>query len=311
MTVAKVAVENTVYHFDKGFDYLVPADLLEKALPGCRVLVPFGTANSQRQGIILSLEQQEETDKIKAVIAVLDKAPLLSSEALKLITWLKERYFCTLFDAAKLLLPTGINLKIKTMYSVTRAADSIELENFDKTEQQIIQYLSQQRAAVEREKILKLFGIVSESTILEKLCKADILCKSSDMARMIGDATLKMVELVECDETPKLTPKQKSVFRILQDVGTASLKEVCYFSGVTASVVDTLVKKGLARYYETEVYRNPYNSVCNPASCNSIILSPEQQSAYDQLYSQYRLGTGGVSLLYGVTGSGKHRFLCV
>ena len=40
-----VAVEKAAYHFDREFDYLVPDDLSAEALPGCRVLVPFGSAN--------------------------------------------------------------------------------------------------------------------------------------------------------------------------------------------------------------------------------------------------------------------------
>ena len=47
---ARVAVENTAYHFDKAFDYLIPEELLEQAKPGCRVLVPFGAGNDDSGG---------------------------------------------------------------------------------------------------------------------------------------------------------------------------------------------------------------------------------------------------------------------
>ncbi len=305
MTVAKVAVENTVYHFDKAFDYLVPAELTAAVKPGSRVLVPFGSANSKRQGMILALEQQSDTDKIKPVLAVLDKAPLLSNEAVQLVTWLKEHYFCTLFDAAKLLLPSGINLKIKTSYSLSHKIDPDELASFDETEQQVIQFLSHKKVPVEREKLLKAIGLVPDSPVPEKLCKANILEKSSGAVRVIGDATQKMVRFVDNPELAKLTPKQKSVYQVLSDVGSASLKELCYFAGVTPSVVDTLVSKGAAQYYDFEIYRNPYGEVKNPESCEEIVLSEEQHAAYQNLYSQYKSGTGGVSLLYGVTGSGK------
>ena len=108
-TIAKVAVEKTVYHFDRAFDYCIPKELSANAKPGCRVMVPFGGANSKRQGIILALAVQKETDCLKPILAVLDKAPLLSNEGLRLVPWLKEHYFCTLFDAVKLLLPIVMN----------------------------------------------------------------------------------------------------------------------------------------------------------------------------------------------------------
>jgi primosomal protein N' (replication factor Y) (superfamily II helicase) len=305
MTVAKVAVENTVYHFDKAFDYLIPTELVASAKPGCRVLIPFGAANSKRLGMILELEMQSDTDKIKSVLAVLDKAPLLSNEALHLIPWLKEHYFCTLFEAAKLLLPTGINLKIKTQYSLAHAIDSIDLAAFEEAERCVIAFLSHKKVPAERELLLKAVGLATDSPVPEMLCKAGVLVKNSEAVRQVGDATQKMVRLIENRDVPKFTPKQRCVYQVLCDVGSASLKELCYFSGVTSSVVDSLVAKGTAQYYDFEIYRNPYDEVQNQEFMEEIVLSKEQQTAYQNLYQQYRSASGGVSLLYGVTGSGK------
>ncbi len=305
MTVAKVAVENTVFHFDKAFDYLVPQSLAERAQPGCRVLVPFGTADSKRQGMILAVEQQEQSDKIKSVLAVLDKAPLLSTEAVQLVFWLKDHYFCTLFDAVKLLIPTGINLKLKTNYQLSHPPDFAELDSFKETERQIVAFLAAQKQPVEREKLLKALGLASDCAVPEQLYRQGILTKSSDTVRIVGDATLKMVRLVESTDPPKLSPKQKTVYRVLNDVGSASVKELCYFAGTTPAVVNKLVEKELAQYYEVEVYRNPYEHTDNASESVNLVLSEEQQTAYLNLLRQYHSGKGGVSLLYGVTGSGK------
>lgn len=304
MTVAKIAVENAVFHFDKAFDYLVPEALAGQALPGCRVLVPFGGANSRRQGILLALEEREPQDKIKSVLAVLDKAPLLSNQGIQLVYWLKERYFCTLFEAAKLLLPTGISLKIKTEYALARPLDQIELEALSETERQAVLAVSRAKSPPAREKLLKTLGLAADSPVPEKLCKAGVFEKRSGAVRNVGDASVKMVRLAECEPLPKLTARQADVYRVLKDVGGAALKELCYFAGVTPVVVDALVKKGLARYEECEVYRNPYAEVQDPASPGDIVLSAEQERAFDGLSQKYR-GGGGVSLLYGVTGSGK------
>ena len=302
-TIAKIAVENTVYHFDKAFDYFIPDELVSDAKLGCRVMVPFGASNNKRLGIILELINQDNADKIKSISAVLDQAPLLSNEALCLIKWMKERYFCTLFDAAKLLLPTGINLKINTEYSLR--IPPADISEYSETEQQIITHLLHAKGPVEREKLLKAVGLPMDSTVLEKLLKDNLLVKNSNVVRQIGDATQKMVRLIEDAESPKLTPKQKSVYKILCDVGSASLKELCYFAGVTQSVVNTLIVKGIAQYYDFEVYRNPYDHIINPEFSEDIVLSTEQQVAYEHLNQQYKDGCGGVSLLFGVTGSGK------
>ncbi len=307
LTIAKIAVEKTVYHFDKAFDYVIPEDLLKTAKPGCRVMVPFGNSNTKRLGLILSTVNQNEKEKskLKQITAVLDKLPLLSNEALNLVVWLKEHYFCTLFEASKLLLPTGINLEIKTEYSLKKAVDTIDLACFSKIEQQVIQYLSNFKKPVRKAKILDDLGLSNESNTLEKLCNIDIIEKNSEAFRKIGDATQKMVRLTNLSEIPKLTPKQKSVYSILIDTGSASLKELCYFAGVTPAVVNALVKKGVVELYDLEIYRNPYNQVESSESSENIVLSTEQQAAFNDLFKSYKSGKFEVSLLYGVTGSGK------
>ena len=304
--IAKVAVENTVYHFDKAFDYLVPENLLPAICSGLRIMVPFGAGNNKRQGMILELSKQPAANNLKSIAAVLDKAPLLNNEMLCLINWLKERYFCTLFDAVKLLLPTGINLKMKTQYQLVRPLEDLKQNDFTASQWHVFVNLAARKAPVERVKLLKNLELSVEDTILEKLYKDGFLNKTDGFVRQVGDAVEKMVRLAEESAVqPKLTPKQKDIAKILSDVGTASLKELCYFAGVTVSVVNTLVTKGVVEYYECEIYRNPYDEIENSDHREEIVLSDEQQIAFDRLHKQYSEGTGGVSLLYGVTGSGK------
>ena len=304
-TIAQIAVENTVYHFDKAFDYLIPLDLAENAKPGCRVLVPFGTANHKRQGMILSLAVcNEPPQRIKPVLALLDQTPLLNEEAVQLVYWMKERYFCTFFDAVKLLLPVGINLKVTVSYFPVPEAQW-DRENLDMMELRIMEYLGQAQKPVVREKLCDALGISVDHPSLVSLYKRGLIGRSDSTLRKVGDATQKMVRFLETDGLPKLTPKQKNVYEVLLDVGSASLKELCYFTGVTNVVVDSLVKKGLAEYYETEIYRNPYKDVPADVQEEQIHLSEEQECAYQNLLGTYYEGKAAVSLLYGVTGSGK------
>ena len=75
--VANIAIDNTNYGFDIEYSYSVPTELYSEAKVGCRVLVPFGNGNKTKEGLILSLKNDEYDNKIKSIIAVLDKAPLL------------------------------------------------------------------------------------------------------------------------------------------------------------------------------------------------------------------------------------------
>ena len=124
--VAKIAVEKAVYSFDREFDYAVPDALSAAAAVGKRVLVPFGRGNSRRQGIITALAS-EEAEGLKPVLAVTDETPVLSPEMLAVARFMKEHYFCTLYDAVKTMLPAGINYRVTTVYGVRQTDEAASL----------------------------------------------------------------------------------------------------------------------------------------------------------------------------------------
>lgn len=119
----------------------------------------------------------------------------------------------------------------------------------------------------------------------------------------IGSKSLKMARLTNNDtDFGSLTKKQRSVCELLADIGAAGVNEICEFCSVSTGVLNTLEKHNIVEFYNKEIMRNPYASSTEGAK-EDIILSPEQSSAYKQ--NSQLLDKGGVSLLYGVTGSGK------
>lgn len=111
--VARVAVAAATYSIDKPYDYLVPESLQDRIAVGIRVIVPFGRGNRTSEGVILALVQERRRDKLKAIASVLDQESVLGPQEIKLALWLRERYFCTLYDAVKTLLPAGLWYQIK------------------------------------------------------------------------------------------------------------------------------------------------------------------------------------------------------
>jgi len=302
-----VAVDRTAYHFDKLFDYRIPPEFSGTAQAGCRVTVPFGGGNRRRQGMIMALETTSEYERIKPLTAVLDKAPLLSTEMLALAVWLRERTFCTYFDAVKAMLPVGITLKLTTVYSAAPALrETLEAGRLDEEEQALGEALLKSGAPLEREKLLDSCGLSADSKYLEKMLEAGLLIQDSDSVRRVSDATLRMVRLTEADPAElRLTRKQQSIYDLIEEAGSASVKELCYLGGVTESVVQALSEKGVAEYFEREVYRNPYWEGAVERKTEEILLTPEQQSVFDGLKEQMRRETAEAALLFGVTGSGK------
>lgn len=298
---AQIAVENTTYSFDKPFSYAVPEHLQSLIRVGMRVLVPFGRGNKKRQGIVLLLEDNNADEKLKSIITIVDKEPVLNEELISLADFMKEHYFCTLYDAVKTMLPAGINYNLTTVYGIQSSDENTLL---DAEEQRIYDYLLKKRTATKVETILDAFGL-SDTRILDEMVSKSLLYKSDEAFRRVNDAVMKMVSPALGAETMnvKLTEKQQRVFEIICASGGISVKEVCYFVGVTSSVIETLAKKGLVHFYDEEVFR--IENRTKDSTIAPIILSDEQNRACENLYSEYTDEKPHISLLYGVTGSGK------
>ena len=108
MHVAKIAVSAATYWIDKPYDYLIPPELAGMSAPGMRVVVPFGKGNRRAEGIILALSDHSDNKEIKSVQQLLDDEPVLTQLQLKLALWMRERFFCTVYDAVKAMLPAGL-----------------------------------------------------------------------------------------------------------------------------------------------------------------------------------------------------------
>ena len=110
-TIAKIAVSGIPFRLDRPFDYAIPMDMKEKVQPGVRVEVPFTRANRRTEGIVLALAPIGAYEKLKPISEVLDEAPILTQAQIKLALWMHERFFCTVYEAVKAMLPAGLWFK--------------------------------------------------------------------------------------------------------------------------------------------------------------------------------------------------------
>ncbi|MCQ2463808.1 MAG: primosomal protein N', partial [Clostridia bacterium] len=184
---ALVGVENTAYHFDMAYTYVIPPEMQGNCLPGCRVMVSFGLSKKgRRQGIVLEITETEENSKLKPVLAVLDKAPLLNCEMLGLVRRLKETTFCTYFEAARVMFPTGINLKIQTSYAAS--PEVTDDGGLNEQERRVFSYLKDKKKFVEKEKLYAALGMDKNSDIAEVLYESGLLLKDYGAGGAVSDA---------------------------------------------------------------------------------------------------------------------------
>ncbi|HBI96096.1 MAG TPA: primosomal protein N', partial [Ruminococcaceae bacterium] len=110
--IAKVAVNDATIHFDKLYSYLVPPDFSESLWPGSIVLVPFGRGSHPRMAVVLEVGTEEAPDpRLKSLLAAAPEKARLTPDLLELVHFLKDRYFCTWYEAVKAVIPYGAQYK--------------------------------------------------------------------------------------------------------------------------------------------------------------------------------------------------------
>ena len=227
--LAQVAVENTVYHFDKLFTYRVPEHLRGQAAPGTRVLVPFGAGNRERVGMVFSLDGQPG-EKLKEIVQTLDREPVLDPWQLEFALWMKDRCYCTLFEAVKQMIPAGLHLRLKDSYLLDSGFTNFDRECFDAVSWQIITTLRAAGRAMPFEKLSQKLGLDQGCPEFQALQEQGIVRKVNLATGRLKDAVARMARPIE-GFSGKLTPRQKEVYQVLLDVGEASERELCYFTG--------------------------------------------------------------------------------
>ena len=106
-----VAVSNATFHFDKLYTYAVMPDQQDTVKLGSMVLVPFGLGSRARMGVVLACDAEPESAKLKYLFDVAPASACLTPELLRLVHFLKERTFCTYYEAVKAVIPYGAQYK--------------------------------------------------------------------------------------------------------------------------------------------------------------------------------------------------------
>ena len=114
-----VAVSNATFHFDKLYTYAVLPEHEDQVRLGSMVLVPFGRGSRARMGVVLACDAEPPHSKLKYLFDVAPASACLTPELLRLVHFLKERTFCTYYEAVKAVIPYG------AQYKPTVAADGV------------------------------------------------------------------------------------------------------------------------------------------------------------------------------------------
>ena len=307
--IAKIAVSAATFAIDKPYSYHVPEDLA--LAPGMRVTVPFGRGNRRSEGVVLTIEDGEDRS-LKAVERSLDEEPVLSPYGLRLAAFLRERYFCTFYDAIRAMLPGGLWFREQASVALTEDLSWKDAVIKKEGAFEILSHLEDLGGKADEQ---TLASVVEDEEVrqaaLQYLLRKKWVRSDADFSRRASDKTEKIATLASSAEEamefasrrPKSANLQRAVLELLCSVGSAAVKELCYFTGASTATVNRLEKLGYVQLTERPVLRC---REIRPAQLDGpLILSDDQQEVFEALQTRMHSDAPGVALLYGVTGSGK------
>ena len=239
-----VAVSNATFHFDKLYTYAVMPDQQDTVRLGSMVLVPFGRGSRARMGVVLACDAEPESAKLKFLFDVAPASACLTPELLRLVHFLKERTFCTYYEAVKAVIPYG------AQYKPTVAEDGV-------------------------------------TPVLQK----QLIRHTENAYKLVGTLPPK----------PRPTAKQLAAVALL--AGGERTLSALEEKGISRAVLDNLCAKGVLECSKVNKSIDLYSSI--PLKNEPILLTEEQQAAYNALLPGLEDAAPHSALLYGVTGSGK------
>ncbi len=311
--IAKVAVSAATFSIDRPYDYLIPQPMLEKARPGVRVSVPFGRGNRSCEGVILARETGPKRTGVKPLLSVLDDEPVLDGWGVSLALWMRQRYFCTMYEAVKTILPAGLWYRLREVFTLTEGLDRAaagSLAGKIKHAEPVLDAVFATGGNAELTWLKTVCGEDAEPT-LRALCKKGVLSSSVTSTRRVSDKQRRMAELTmdAAEALALVEPRKKSapmryeVVLLLSATGRASVRDICYFTGASVQTLKGLEKSGIVAFSEEERLRIPEPKEVEPGP--PIVLNDEQQAAFERLLALTQSRKAEAALLQGVTGSGK------
>ena len=283
----------------KTYTYGVPQDWLTRMSVGCRVLVPFG--RRRLTGYILAVGEQSSHDEVKAVLDILDEAPLFPKEMVPFFQWMADYYLHPIGLVIKTALPAGLSLYEYTEVVITETGKAALTRAATPPLMRAILNRLESRPC-KRHLLERQVGQRIPKLVFGKLKESGWI----DFQRRLSPGqtrpkTERVVRLVQPKVTPMTLPREKIIDALVHR-GDQSLVKLKKIVPTAAAVVRGLVRVGAVTAYNQSVYRDPFGEPIRPDQPPA--LSADQRVVFKAVANE--LGHGFQTfLLAGVTGSGK------
>jgi primosomal protein N' (replication factor Y) len=298
------------------FSYRVPSKLAASALPGMRVLVPFG--HRRLTGIIIRTDTAENPKATREIEHVLDERPAFSPAMLQFTRWMSEYYLCPWGDVLKAALPAGISLDEKRHWVLSEPFDEARLAEILKMYPDAHDVVEALKAGpVPPERMAKQYGFGPRSAMLKRMQDAGLVSFRPVLrppkVKSHFDSVVNLSAEVQAEYGPDYLGRLRSVheqhlLRMIFECGPEGILRSDLLKGATSArkqAFARLLAAGSLALRLEEVTRWDPHTEATPKISVPKQLTDYQQMAVEAISRSLERGQFDPFLLFGVTGSGK------
>ena len=294
---------------DTAFTYHV-SDGLEPVVGG-RVLVPF--RQKRMSGVVVEVHDRKPAVKTKGVLNVLDSAPVLDEQLMRLGKWIADYYLAPLGEVFRTMLPLSAEFKRAIAYRIAEeghlalhqagmsgsSARSRKTPEDQLIEFRVLDYLADRDTV--REESLRAATRASKDLLAGMARKKWIVREdfsgTRDAKRISKIALLKSAD-------GKLNNNQRTLLDTLAAAGGRVAVEALHMLDLPRTTLGTLVKRGLVEIAE-EPEEFTISGVKARPSPFDFQFNAAQEEAVQRIRKDVGARTFFAMLMHGVTGSGK------
>ena len=283
--------------------------------PGMRVEVQFGRTKIYAALVIEVHNKAPEGYKAKAILSVIDTAPITFPYQFKLWYWMADYYSCTIGEVMNAALPGGFKLASETTLLLSPVydenytglkdkefliAEALHYQN-ELSIAEVRKILKQKNVGPLVNRLLAKKVIYIKESLKEKYKPKKVVCvKLQEPYASVPDTVEEAFELLS--RSSRQVEALMAYIQISRGQPVIRRSELVKAANVDTSVLKAMVKKGIFEFYDKEVSRlGSYDHELH----DRHDLTDQQVGALKEIKESFE--TNKVSLLHGVTGSGKTR----
>ncbi len=298
---------------NKEFTYSVNENEAHFLKPGMRVAVQFGKSKVYAALVTSVHQKAPEVYEAKEIEHILDETPIVTTNQLKLWSWISQYYMCSKGEVMRAALPSAFLLESETI--ILRNDNNTIDESGLKDDEFLLYEALQHQSLLRIQEVMDIIGKKNVLPLIKRLLEKEIITVQEEIYEQYKPKLVRYVRLVsEYTHEKSLqslldsltrAPKQRDVLMhlfMLQAKSDKSIKvsELVKASGSNASVIKSLINKNILEEYHQQTDRVQYESDVVAVTKE---LNTYQEQALKDIKEHFL--EKDVCLFHGVTSSGK------